>query len=211
MKPRVRSLLIAAAFLARVPPVGAVPPGTGFTYQGELAENGVPLTGTVDLRFSLWDAPGGGIPPVGGTQLGASQLLAGVPVNAGVFTVVLNDSAQFGASAFNGEERWIQLEACDNASCTSATSLGPRQRATVVPYALNALGPWEVSGANLAYGAGNVGIGAAAPASRLHVTAAYSGDGIRLEGGAGADPAYHLVDGALDRASLALATAPGLW
>jgi hypothetical protein len=33
----------------------AEPPGTAFSYQGRLLENGLPGTGTYDLRRTLWD------------------------------------------------------------------------------------------------------------------------------------------------------------
>ncbi|MBZ0267200.1 hypothetical protein K8I85_03530 [bacterium] len=211
--PTTSMFLAGALFLAAgaSAPAPGAPLGTGFTYQGELSENGVPVTGTAHLRFRLYDAPGSGSPPVGGSQIGSSQIVADVPVTDGVFTVILDDAGQFGATAFHGDARWIQLEICDDAFCSSSTVLAPRQPVTGVSYALTSVKPWDRNGTNLSYSAGNVGIGTTAPASRLHVKAAYSGDGIRLEGGAGAAPGYQFVDGVLDRGSLGLATAPGLW
>ena len=100
------------ALVAVAPTLGQTPLGTAFTYQGQLKENGAPMDGTAHLRFSLWDAPGNGSPPVGGGQIGASHLLANVPVANGLFTVLLNAGGQFGANAFNGEARWLQVEVC---------------------------------------------------------------------------------------------------
>src|SRR5207302_3513133 len=67
------------------------PLGTGFTFQGQLKQNSAPMNGTVNLRFSLWDAPGSGSPPTGGNQVGGTQQLTNVPINNGLFTVTLND------------------------------------------------------------------------------------------------------------------------
>jgi hypothetical protein len=55
--------------------------------------------------------------------------------------------------------------------------------------------------------AGNVGIGTTTPANRLHVVAAYDGDGVRLVGSTSGpiDPAFSLYDGATARGSLGLA------
>lgn len=146
----------------------AVPLGTGFTYQGQLRQAGVPVEGAVTLRFSLWQAPGSGDPPVGGVRVGSVQTLTNVPVSGGVFSVALNEGGQFGPQAFNGDGRWLQVEVCGDSACSSATVLGPRQALTGVPYAL---GPWQLSGSNLSYTGGNVGIGTTTPGHALHVKA----------------------------------------
>src|SRR5215468_6854889 len=109
------------------------PLDTGFTYQGRLEQNGVGMNGTVNLRFNLFDAPGNGSPPVGGNQIGGVQQINNVAVSDGLFTVTLNDTGQFGASAFNGLARWVQIEVCSDAACTSRTVLSPRQALTNAP------------------------------------------------------------------------------
>lgn len=145
----------------------AAPLGTGFTYQGRLDSSGGPVNGTANLRFSLWDAAGTGNPPVGGNQIGASQLLANVPVANGLFVVLLNDGGQFGANAFSGDARWLQIEVCADTGCGSLTILSPRQAVTASPYTL---GPWVRSASgSLSYMTGNVGIGTATPTSALDV------------------------------------------
>jgi hypothetical protein len=164
----VRNRVLGAILLALLIPTVAVatPLGRSFTYQGELNQSGTPVDGTVHLRFSLWDAAGAGTPPTGGTQIGSSQIVANVSVDDGLFTAEINAGDQFGASAFNGQARWLQIEVCTDGSCTSSTVLGPRQALTAAPYAL---GPWQIVGTNLNYSGGNVGIGTSAPAHPLHI------------------------------------------
>jgi hypothetical protein len=163
--------LIGSLFLV----VGIVDPGladalgTGFTYQGKLDSSGSPVNDTVHMRFSLWDAAGSGTPPVGGAQLGTSQILSSVPVAGGVFTVLLDDADQFGANAFNGDARWLQIEVCSDPACNSSTVLSPRQPVTPAPYARFAAGPWVKNGNNLSFTGGHVGIGTSNPVQELHL------------------------------------------
>lgn len=170
-------LLITLLFPAAAGPATAVPLGHGFTYQGQLQQSGLPIDGTVSLSFRLWDAPGTGTPPTGGTQIGDTQTLTNVAVTGGVFSVVLNAGDQFSNSAFNGQARWLQVAVCADSTCASTTVLGPRQLLTGAPYAL---GPWQLVGANLNYMQGNVGIGTQTPTLPLHVKGA--GELARVEG-----------------------------
>ena len=164
----VRRTVLGALALAFLVPAAAVaaPLGRSFTYQGQLDQAGVPVNGTVHLRFSLWDAAGTGTPPTGGTQIGASQIVSNVSVDEGLFTAEVNASDVFGATAFNGQARWLQVEVCTDGTCASTTVLGPRQSMTATPYAL---GPWYVNGTSLSYTGGNVGIGTTTPALALHI------------------------------------------
>src|SRR5678816_4301882 len=73
---------------------------TGFTYQGQLKKANGLVNAVCDFQFSLWDDASAG------AQLGSTQSIAGVNVSAGLFTVQLNGSGQFGAGAFNGLGRW---------------------------------------------------------------------------------------------------------
>ncbi len=161
-------LLLAALLLVRPGPAPAAPLGHAFTYQGQLRQGGVPVDGTVSLRFSLWDAPGTGDPPSGGTPVGAAQVMANVPVSGGVFSVALNANDEFGPEAFNGEARWLQVAVCTDSSCGVSTVLGPRQAITGAPYAL---GPWQTSGSDIHFDSGKVGIGTSLPNHALHVRA----------------------------------------
>jgi len=130
--------------------------GTGFTYQGRLNQSGSPVNGTVNLDFSLWDSL------AAGTQIGSTQTITSVPVANGLFTVELNAGGQFGASAFNGEGRWLQIG-------VEGTPLAPRQPVTAAPYAWQAARPWVAQGGNISFSAGNVGIGTSTPAKTLEI------------------------------------------
>jgi hypothetical protein len=103
--------------------------GTGFTYQGQLKKATGPVNGICDFQFSLWDANSAG------AQIGSTQSIAAVNVSGGLFTVQLNEAGQFGASAFNGSGRWVQV-AVKCAGDPVFTTLSPRQPLTPTPYAL---------------------------------------------------------------------------
>jgi hypothetical protein len=120
--------------------VGAQTPLTSaFTYQGQIKLSGSPLTGTADFEFSLWDAVGSGQPPTGGNPIGVTQSVSNVTVSNGLFTVTLNVGGEFGAGAFNGDARWLQIAVRSPAGGGPFTILGPRQPLTATPYALFAL------------------------------------------------------------------------
>lgn len=164
--------LLCWVTLAALPtaPALSIPLGPGFTYQGQLIQNGTPVTGTVHLRFSLWDDPGNGSPPVGGNPIGSNQIVPSVQVANGLFVALLNDNYQFGLSAFNGQARWLQIEICPDASCTAApVVLAPRQPINATPFSSFSAAPWQLNGNRLHYDSGNVGIGTALPESPLDV------------------------------------------
>ena len=147
--------------------------GTGFIYQGQLKRGGVPLTGAVDLKFSLWTTAEGGV------QVGFTQNLQGVDVANGLFSVDLD----FGQNAFNGNARWLQIKIHDHADPPGAfTTLSPRQPLTPTPYALQTRGIVVTDD-------GNVGIGTTSPQQLLHVNG-----GLRW-GGTTTDFAYSDKDG----------------
>jgi hypothetical protein len=94
---------------------------TAFTYQGFLAENGVPFNGPVQLRFALMDAQ------TDGTQI-ESTLVANVNVAGGVFTTPLD----FGPSAFHANsQRFLQIY-------NGQAALSPRQLVSPAPRAISA-------------------------------------------------------------------------
>jgi hypothetical protein len=105
--------------------------GTAFTYQGQLRRDGNLVNGACDFRFTLWDAE------TGGNQIGPIQDKTNVSVTNGLFTVQLD----FGAGAFKGDARWLEI-AVKCAGDTSYTTLSPRQPLTPAPYALALPGLW---------------------------------------------------------------------
>jgi hypothetical protein len=104
------------------------PLGTGFTYQGYLAIDGVPVGGNCDFQFSLWDALSSG------AQVGSTVSKDSVLVTDGVFSVMLD----FGAE-FDGETRWLEAAVRCPAGSGSYTTLSPRQELSAAPYALYSL------------------------------------------------------------------------
>jgi len=124
-------MTVGAALLAvmgledRCPAAGA-PLGTSFSYQGQLIQGGRPVDGSADISFSLWDAA------VGGNRLGSPVVYGEVDVIKGLFRV----DVDFGAAAFNGDARWLQVEVRSPAGSGSVVLLTPRQQLTPAPYAL---------------------------------------------------------------------------
>jgi hypothetical protein len=112
-------------------PIGSL--GTGFTYQGRLTTASGPVDGNCDFQFGLWDAL------AGGAQLGVTQTVSSLAVNAGLFTATLNDAGQFGGSAFDGQARWLGIAVRCPAGGGTFTPLTPRQALTAAPYAHHAL------------------------------------------------------------------------
>ncbi|MFN8497882.1 MAG: hypothetical protein U0641_08505 [Anaerolineae bacterium] len=148
MNFRVRSLLLVVvlalalggvASAQGLPRGAAVTPrdamGPAFTYQGRLARNGVAMGSNTpvacDMQFGLWDALSDG------AQLGITDIENGVTVANGIFTVRLNSSGLFGEYAFDGEERWLEVQVkCP--SDADFVTLVPRQPITAAPFAQTA-------------------------------------------------------------------------
>lgn len=131
---RLTGAAIGLGFLLGAP-LNAAPLGTGFTYQGQLQDGAVPTTATsCDFQFSLYDALSGG------AQIGTMQTASGVPVNNGIFTVEqLNVGNEFGPTAFDGSDRWLQIAVrCPSGTGSFAAPFSPRQKLTAAPNALYA-------------------------------------------------------------------------
>lgn len=122
--------LVATAFLASSALAQALT--GGFTYQGQLANAGVPVsTAQVDLRFLLFDAP------TAGAQLGSTLCIDEYTTDSeGRITTTLDFGAQF-----NGQRRFLEVRiraggvAGDCAVNAGFITLTPRQELTVSPYA----------------------------------------------------------------------------
>ncbi len=142
-----RVTLYLVVGLALLTAISASAATTAFTYQGKLTDSaGVPLTGSYDMTFKLFDAD------TGGAQVGSTVTLTGVNVSAGLFTVGLD----FGAAPFaSGAARWLE-------TTVAGTVLSPRVALGASPYALFSAAPWATSAAGVSY-AGNVGIGTTTP------------------------------------------------
>jgi len=100
------------------------PIGTAISYQGQLRNVSGPVNGVCDMTFQLFD----------GVVLGnaiAAPVATQVTVTNGLFVTALD----FGAAAFNGEARWLEISVkC--AGDPGFTTLTPRQAIAPAPYAL---------------------------------------------------------------------------
>jgi hypothetical protein len=103
----------------------AAPLGTPFTYQGELTENGAPVSGSYDFQFILYDAS------VGGSQIGMIVRVDDLAVADGLFTAELD----FG-NMFTGAALWLEIGVRAGSSTGTYSILQPRQPLTAAPYAL---------------------------------------------------------------------------
>src|SRR5258706_11322369 len=99
------------------------PLGSGFTYQGRLLVSLAPANTPHDLQFTLFDQSSGGI------QIAGPITLDNVPTSNGLFTVQLD----FGAAAFNGDNRFLAIGVRAGTNTGSFTLLTTRQQITATP------------------------------------------------------------------------------
>lgn len=123
-----RMLMLLATLL--LGSIAVMAQSTAFSYQGRLNDGANAANGTYELQFKLFDAV------TGGTQVGATFIPtpAGVVVTNGTFTVTLD----FGATAFPGANRWLEISV-KPPNGAAFTTLTPRQRVTATPYAIKSL------------------------------------------------------------------------
>jgi hypothetical protein len=181
--PAPRGLLaIAALVLALAPAWAQTPLGTALTYQGRLKDAGAPADGSYDLSFTLYDAAAGGS-PVG------SDTADDWPVAAGLFTVWLD----FGAGAFNGQARWLEIGVRPWDSVGPYTTLTPRQELTPTPYGLYAVTAANAASADTVDGYHAVASPAAGTLLPLDGAAKFPNSALRTGAGNGLDA--DLLDG----------------
>jgi hypothetical protein len=160
---------------------------SGFTYQGEIQQDGLPLDGTVLFQFNLW------VSKEGGVMIGANQVSSNVSVTNGQFSAVLNMDNEFGDNAFNVEKHWLKIEVCLDPACDSSTLLYPRQPLTASPYSSYSLSKswsgltdvpdgfahgvdnsgdpvWGNNGNNTSFNLGRVGVGSDTPNHLLRLS-----------------------------------------
>ena len=118
-------MFLTALFVLNFQPTIVHAQTTAFSYQGQLASNGVPVSGTYNLTFSLYSTAGGG------SAVAGPVVTNGVIVNNGLFYVSLD----FGAGVWNGQTNWLQIGVETNGAA-SFTTLSPRQEVLPVPYAI---------------------------------------------------------------------------
>jgi hypothetical protein len=163
----VLTTLVAAAKFT-----GGTPIDQTFTYQGQLRNAGQLVNGPVDLKITMWDAD------TGGSQVGSTNTFNAMQLNDGRFACGLN----FGNAAFDGSNRWIQVEFRNPAGSGQYQALSPRDKITATPYALYALnganGVWvyDTNQQSVSVMGKKVGIGTSNPTAALEVVDATGGD-----------------------------------
>lgn len=135
-------------------------------YQGQLTDaSGTPITGTVSLKFEIFDAlTGGNKLPIGSPW---EEIHSSVPVTNGVFSVVIGGATPtpvpIPLTIFDGgTNRFLQI------TVNGTTVLSPRRQFTSVPYAFTTRssgGGWTDDGTvvRLTTSTDNVGIGTTTP------------------------------------------------
>ncbi len=101
---------------------------TEISYQGNLKESGLPANANYDIEFRLYGAL------TGGTLIGTEIFLSPVAVSDGVFSVKLD----FGPNGFPGQDRYLEI-AVRRTGVGSLVTLGPRQKISSAPYAIQSL------------------------------------------------------------------------
>lgn len=118
---------------------------TLFTYQGQLKQEGVPLSSMVDLEFSLWTTA------IDGTRVTQVLFKENVLVKAGLFSITLD----FGISVFNGNARWLEIAVRsphDPGDTEPFATLSPRQLISGTPYSLQTRGLFVAQNGHLGIG-----------------------------------------------------------
>ena len=131
--------LIFIFILALLIPIEAMAQGNAFNFQGRLNDGANPANGSYNLQFSLFNQI------TGGTQIGSTIARPNTPVINGVFSVNLD----FDSAAFNDPNAvFIEIGVKPAASPNAFTILGPRQKLTVVPFAIKSISSETATTAN---------------------------------------------------------------
>ena len=126
-----RNTLASLALLALIASAGFAQDqvDTAFSYQGQLKQNNVPVTGTANFIFSLWDAP------TGGNQIGNYiESPSDYPVMDGLFTIEL-EFTPTGGWIYDGTDLWMEVSVDYPSGSGTWETLAPRQHLTATPYA----------------------------------------------------------------------------
>ena len=166
-------MVVGAFMLAAIPSWAGIP--HLIHYQGMLTDDvGQPLSGTYKLQFFIYTGPTGGTPLW-------SEFHLGIPLEDGLFTVLLGEFKPIPDSVFDEPERYLGIKVGTH------PELSPRVRLTSVAYAYRSQiadtafhameavsaesdSDWTISGIDM-YSAvsGDVGIGTSTPSAKLDV------------------------------------------
>lgn len=93
---------------------------TAFTYQGQLHDGGTNANGAYTMIFKLYDSLSGG-----------NQIGSGITNTPTLFNGLFTLNLDFGAGAFNGAARWLDITVSNGV----AQTLSPRVQVLPAPYA----------------------------------------------------------------------------
>ena len=118
---------------------------TAFNFQGRLNDGTSPANGRYDLQFKLYDAI------AGGNQVGAIVSKPNLLLINGVFSTQLD----FGAAAFAGGDRFLEIQLRPAGSSNAYVVLGARQQILSVPYSVKSFNATNADNATTAQNAVN--------------------------------------------------------
>jgi len=147
------AILVIAAVLV------AAPIQNVLSFQGKLVEGGVPVDGTRNITFKIYNVAAGGV------FLWQESHVA-VPVVGGLFNVELGSVTAFPSAVNFSEQYWVGV------SVGGGAEISPRYKLTSAAYSMS---PWTINGNNIYRDAGFVGIGTDSPIKPLHVEGTLSG------------------------------------
>jgi hypothetical protein len=124
MRSELFSAACATAMVCAAMPASASP--TAFTYQGHLVQDGAAADGAYEFQIRLLNDVGG--------QIGATQF-ANAIVTEGAFSMEID----FGAAAFDGNDRFLEISVRSLVDGGAYIPLLPNQRVTSAPVAQYAL------------------------------------------------------------------------
>jgi hypothetical protein len=145
-------VLITAALVAA--PIQNV-----LSFQGKLVEGGVPVDGTRNITFKIYNVATGGV------FLWQESHVA-VPVVGGLFNVELGSVTTFPSAVNFSEQYWVGV------SVGGGAEISPRYKLTSAAYSMS---PWTINGDDIYRDAGYVGIGTDSPIKPLHVEGTITG------------------------------------
>jgi hypothetical protein len=128
--PCVRQLLLALSFTLFLGFIAAAQTTT-FTYRGKLPDGGIPLPGSYDLQFNLYEEASGADSPLNSAPI----VIENVEITTDGYVVSLD----FGNLFSTGADRFLEIGYRTSTSSGAFTILSQRQQITSAPYTIRSL------------------------------------------------------------------------